>query len=608
MGGKKKLNIRRTVKNIAYFARLIRRGAPGMLVFAAAYGAFSAFSAFLGYTYVLMYVLNAIQAGVNVREILITVAVILGVLVLSGFVNLFWEMYFESAIIKVEKYINGLVYKKAAEIDLACYESPEFLDTYLKASSEGISRARSLIMSVQYSVYDIVNGVSNIALIAAIAPVFLLLAGVPFLCTVLVGRKRNRFRHDYQMRTREVERRRDYVRRTFYLGDFAKEMRLTSMWKVMFRRMSTAVDELFAIQKKYGVGLMFFAYLYDQLFDVIVSTGSKLLALYKTLVVKDMPVGDCFVAVNSAENIAYGLNGIGESLLEFDEHSIYIEDFRRFIETEVKIAENGEAPDPGPFESLTLRNVGYTYPSSDKSALSDVSFTVKKGERIAIVGHNGAGKSTLVKLLLRLYDPGEGEILWNGKDIKELRLSSYRAGFATVFQDPKLFSVSVAENVMQKGDLTAEEKVTAQKALENAGIAGKINELSKGADTTVTREFDSDGAVFSGGEAQKVAVARVFASPADVVIMDEPTSALDPIAEQEMYSNMFRACEGKTVIYISHRLSSAVFADRVYMFEHGKIVEQGSHARLLELNGKYADMWHKQADAYAPAAEGGAER
>ena len=343
----------------------------------------------------------------------------------------------------------------------------------------------------------------------------------------------------------------------------------------------------------------------DFVFDIVVYSGSIILAAFKTLVKKSMLLGDCFVVINSITNIAGNINYAGEVFLRLDENSLYIDNLRAFLDYEVQSAEDESAPDVPTMQTLQLRNVSFLYDGQKDAALRQVNLTVHAGERIAIVGHNGAGKSTLIKLLLRLYDPCEGEILLNGEDIRRYRLSSYRGLYGTVFQDYRLFATDIAENVMLRGNLTDEDEKNIEQALVRSGISEKIRSLPQGIHTTVTKEFDPNGVIFSGGEAQKISIARVFAGGQEIVILDEPTSALDPIAEQEMYRNMFDACEGKTVIFISHRLSSATMADRIYLFENGCIKEQGTHRELLAQNACYADMWHKQADTYVADSMGG---
>jgi len=204
---------------------------------------------------------------------------------------------------------------------------------------------------------------------------------------------------------------------------------------------------------------------------------------------------------------------------------------------------------------------------------------------------------------MRLYDVTEGEILLDGRSIRDIRLSSYRHLFGTVFQDCKLFSVSVAENVLLRGNLTEADRENVKNSLRESDCLARVEALEQGMDTIVTKEFDDKGVVFSGGEAQKIAIARIFAGNSSIAILDEPSSALDPIAESKMYDNMFRACRDKTVIFISHRLSSATMADRIYLFEQGEILESGTHSELLAKGGRYADMWHKQAEKYVGEEE-----
>ena len=218
--------------------------------------------------------------------------------------------------------------------------------------------------------------------------------------------------------------------------------------------------------------------------------------------------------------------------------------------------------------------------------------------------HLDLGKSTLIKLILRFYDVTGGEILYNGINIKEFKLNSLRSRFATVFQDYKNFAVSIFENVMCK-ECTEEDKIKAEKALKMAGVWDKIKSLPEGGDTVLTREFDENGAGLSGGENQKLSTARLFASEYDVAILDEPSSALDPIAEYKMYENLISATKNKTVIYISHRLSSAVLSDKVYVLGNGQILESGTHEKLLTSGGKYSEMFTLQASAYN--REGGEE-
>jgi ATP-binding cassette subfamily B protein len=215
---------------------------------------------------------------------------------------------------------------------------------------------------------------------------------------------------------------------------------------------------------------------------------------------------------------------------------------------------------------------------------------IKAGEKIALVGHNGAGKTTLVKLLLRFYDPDSGELYFNGKNIKDYNLESYRNLFGTVFQDFQIYSFSAMENILM--DRSCDEyRKDVKEILE-------LIKVSVDPDNALSKEFDKEGIVLSGGQSQKIAIARALIQDSPVLILDEPSSSLDPISEYEMNQYLFELAKDKTVIFISHRLSTTVMADRIYLLENGEIIEVGSHSELLNRNGKYADMFHKQAEKY----------
>ena len=248
-------------------------------------------------------------------------------------------------------------------------------------------------------------------------------------------------------------------------------------------------------------------------------------------------------------------------------------------------------------KEIELQNVSFAYGSKTDDLLKDINLHIKPGEKIALVGYNGAGKTTLVKLLMRLYDVDGGVIKADGKDIRKYDVAKYRDTIGTVFQDFKIFAGNVKENVLLNVDTDCDKERITQ-ALTDSGLMKRVQGMKAGLDTELTTEFSQEGINLSGGESQKLAIARVFYKDAGLMILDEPSSALDPIAEYQLNHAMLSATKDKTVIFISHRLSTTRIADRIIMLENGQIVEQGTHQELLNQNGKYAQMWKVQAGAY----------
>ena len=243
---------------------------------------------------------------------------------------------------------------------------------------------------------------------------------------------------------------------------------------------------------------------------------------------------------------------------------------------------------------LEFRNVSFHYPNSEDLVLKNITAKIHVGKKMAIVGKNGSGKSTFIKLLCRLYDPTEGEILLNGIDIKKYDYDEYRQIFGVVFQDFRLFSFSVAQNVAADVEY---DKEKVWKVLWQAGMAERVREMEKGIETVLYKQED-EGVEISGGEAQKLAIARALYKDAPVVILDEPTAALDPVSELEIYERFNEMVEEKTAVYISHRMSSCRFCENILVFEDGDIVQIGSHDKLVEEDGLYARLWEAQAQYY----------
>ncbi|MCD8506175.1 MAG: ABC transporter ATP-binding protein/permease [Alkalibacterium thalassium] len=251
---------------------------------------------------------------------------------------------------------------------------------------------------------------------------------------------------------------------------------------------------------------------------------------------------------------------------------------------------------------LEVRNLSFKYPGTDEYVLKDINMKLTIGEKMAIVGMNGSGKTTFIKLLSRLYDPTEGEILLNGIDIRKYDYDEYLQLFSVVFQDFSLFSFSLGQNVAASTDYEADDVVS---AIKDAGFYDRYTRLSEGLETFLYQNFDKDGVEISGGEAQKIAMARAIHKNAPFVILDEPTAALDPIAEFEIYSHFDKIVGDKTALYISHRLSSCRFCDEIVVFDEGRIVQRGTHNALVkEQNKKYHELWNAQAQYYVEDSEG----
>lgn len=245
---------------------------------------------------------------------------------------------------------------------------------------------------------------------------------------------------------------------------------------------------------------------------------------------------------------------------------------------------------------IEFRNVSFKYPRTENYVLRNVNLKFKIGEKLAVVGMNGSGKTTFIKLLCRLYDPTEGEILLNNVDIRKYDYKEYMSIFSVVFQDFKLFSFGLGQNVSASFHYNEE---LAKKCLEKAGFYGRLQSMKKGLETSIYKDLDEEGVEISGGEAQKIALARALYKNAPFIILDEPTAALDPIAEYEVYSKFNEIVQDKTAIYISHRLSSCRFCDVIAVFDGGQIVQRGVHDRLLQdTHGKYYELWNAQAQYY----------
>ena len=503
--------------------------------------------------------------------------------------------------IKCESYINSLIFKKAQEVELGCYENPDFFDNYNRATwvveKGGFKR---IIEGSAWTIGSVVSIIFLIAYLISIDPFLLFF----IICPVIVmgiSTKRNNVELEKEKAMTPFERQKDYTKRTILLKDFAKEIKTTGIFEVVKKRFNYAVEKNIQVIKKYGWRIALLETLADFFGEIIPVCGGFGYGCYRLIVLRNLEIADFSVLISAITTTRNKLNQLARYFAMQQKHCLWVQNLREFLDYEPKLTDNGI--EPGEFENLEFRNVSFCYDGNKKNTLTDVSFKINRGETFAVVGHNGAGKTTLSKLIMRLYDVTEGEILYNGVNIKEYDLQKYRDKFASVFQDYRIFAMTVAENVLIR-EVDDENISIAQKALKQSGVYNKIQTLPEKENTLLTREFDNQGALLSGGESQKVTIARMFAKDFDVAILDEPSSALDPVAESKMYDALMEGTKGKTVFYISHRLSSATRSDKILVFSKGRLVEAGSHDELMALEGEYCEMFTLQASGYREEADG----
>ena len=497
--------------------------------------------------------------------------------------------------IKCESYINSLIFKKAQEVELGCYENPEFFDNYNRAT--WVVEKGGFKRIIEGSAWTIGSAVSIVFLI------FYLISIDPFLlffvlCPILVIAlrvKKNNLELEEEKEWTPFERQKEYTKRTILLKDFAKEIKTTGIFDVIKNRFKSAVDGKIGVIRKYGWRVALIESLADFLGEIIPVGGGFGYGCYRLMVLQNLEIADFSVLISAITTTRNKLNQLARYFTMQQKHCLWVQNMRDFLNYETKIVSGNI--EPGDFESLEFRDVSFRYEGNDKNTLNNVSFKINKGETFAVVGHNGAGKTTLSKLIMRLYDVTEGEILYNGINIKEYDLIKYREKFASVFQDYRIFAMTVAENVLIE-EVDENNINRATKALIQSGVHEKIQSLPEKENTLLTREFDNQGALLSGGESQKVTIARMFAKEFDIAILDEPSSALDPIAESKMYDALMEGTKGKTVFYISHRLSSATRSDRILVFSKGRLTESGTHDELMNLGGEYCEMFTLQASGY----------
>ena len=548
------------------------------------------------HTFLTAYIIHCIEKQKPITSVLvflIPVAVAVAIKVIVGpLVTVYVGPKFEA---KFKKEVNLTLYEKAVKMEISKYDNSEFYNDFVWAMRQSPSHINGILQDFSQLLSFVVNIIITGSFIIVTDKVTLLIAAVIVPVAFFVPRIINRLVVKREEELVPIRRKRDYVNRVFYLPDFIKDIKTGNMAEKLKKDFKDSSDDMEKPIVKFAKKIVPLQILNHSIADIMVDGVFLVYLFYQVIVLGKYGLGISLGLYNSSNKFINSLYNFSFRFPNFQNHSLYIDKLRTFLDTENEMPDDGtlEVPNGGDIE---LKDVEFTYNGNEKPTINGISMRIKKGEKIALVGYNGAGKTTLIKLILRLYDPTKGEISFGDNNLKEYPLKNYREKFGVLFQDFEIVAASIAQNISMSDEDFDREK--ADNVLRKVAFSEKFQSLPDGYETQLTKEFSDNGVNLSGGEAQKLALARVLYSSADVIILDEPSSALDPIAEYELNKAVTELSGDKTVIIISHRLSTTRFVDKIYMLESGKIIEQGNHEALLKQNGGYAEMFKAQAEKY----------
>lgn len=554
-------------------------------------------------SYAPKYVLSFIEDDLPFNTIIMYTVIICLIMMILDVISTTCYNSFEFEYRKTEGYVEKKRMDKLFHTDFKNMESPDFLD-YAQRAKTALNRGKGFHGVLYQSRNFIAQGTLMILSAALIGIQNLLMMiffivisfGIVKISSFFTKRDKIKFSDAMAPTWRKM----NYLESTTKNFDFAKDIRLFNMSNAFFNQLSGVNETYKELNRKHHNRMVLWE----------VSLGSVLIVqkilmytwLVYNVVTGAYQISDFVLYVGLVSTFHASVGYVNWIYSDMRTNSLMINDYRNFVDWK----EDRETADEkdGHITEINLdkfefrfENVSFKYPGHDNYVLKNVNLTIKNGAKLAVVGVNGAGKTTFIKLMMKLYEPSEGRILLNGVDIKEYNREEYFKLFSPVFQNVECFAMPIYQNIsFAEEDKTDMNKIN--EVLEQSGLSEKINSYEKGIHTNLLKIFDKEGIDLSGGEKQRLAMARALYKDGKVVILDEPTAALDALAEDRMYREFENMIQGKTAVFISHRLGSTRFCDKIAMFEDGTIVEEGTHEELMAKNGKYAYMFGIQSQYY----------
>ncbi len=505
---------------------------------------------------------------------------------------------------KVVKHVKLQIMNKAKEVDIASFDRPDFYEKLENANREAGHRPISILAQTFDAISTFISLVSYVIVLVT-APdmwwcaIVMVLVSAPTAAISFAYRKKH---YTYMFRRSKDRRQMNYYSDIMVNKDMVKEIRMFDLGDRFTDSYNTVFEGYYGGIKSLILRESIWQILVTLISSVVNCVFFAMIA-YKVFV-GELQIGDYSLYTGALTTIAANVSSLISASANIYEGTLFIDNLISFMKVKPTVVPKGATAEHvrcGCAHTIEFKNVSFRYPETEVDVLKNINLTIRPGETAVLVGLNGAGKTTFIKLLTRLYDPTEGTILLDGKDLREYDVKELYAMFGIIFQDFGKYAFSVADNI-RFGDIGGEHgDGDVVQAAKDANAHEFISKLSAGYDTPLMKYFEKSGTELSIGQWQKLAIARAFYSTSDILILDEPTASLDPMAEQEIFNQFDKLRADKTTIFVSHRLSSATVATKIIVLEYGELIEEGTHRELMEKRGKYYELFSTQAKRYVEA-------
>lgn len=544
------------------------------------------------------YFMDAVEKGKSIAAVGKVLLFFILINIVFEILNSYYKQaYIPQNDVKLSLFFKNMIYKKIMTFDIECFDHPEYYDNVTFALNDLFNRVNSILNNIALFISHSCCVIVLIGYFAQIDFTIVMISLISVLTGLFFEPVINKYRYRYTNESLNYQRKYDYVKRISIQAECAGELRTTNVKNVLNKRLDDAFCGLKTLLKKYYRKTTMLDSIQVFFGFGIVSCITALISIHRIVVDKTVTIAMFLPLMGAIAQFTWRASSVISYFTGILNDNIYLNKFNEFYRYESKVISCKEEMTDALFSGMKIDHLSFKYNENDGNALKDICMEIRPKQKIALVGYNGAGKSTLINLILRLYDPDQGSITYNGKNIRDYNVKDYRSKFGIVFQNINVYAATIGQNIAMDTKVYSDEEM--QNVMNSLHLKEKINNYEDRFQTQLTHELSDSGEVLSIGQCQCLALARVFINPEkQLYILDEPTSALDPIAEEEIFETINDYLADKTVIYISHRFSASKIADKIYFMEKGQIVQQGTHDELILQKGKYADMFHLQAKYY----------